>query len=268
MNCKKALICVYMWAYFKEKPMKNFIATLAILMMLTGFAHAQDSDGLRLPPPGTTILNLSATETQKVPQDLLVASLRIEVDNDDLSAVQSKINMAMQVALDLAKNEKEIKATTGAYSVWPYDIRPYEEQQKGGEAKNRWRGQQTIELQSLNSESLLKVVGQIQEKGFAMNNLSYTLSPEKYESVQDALLEKALQKLTTKAELAAKALKKSSVEMVDVNLSSSGPVYPMMYARAEMAMDAGMAKSAPAPIAQAGESDVSLTVSARAILKP
>ena len=101
-----------------------------------------------------------------------------------------------------------------------------------------------------------------------MNNLGYTLSPEKYETVQDSLLTKALAKLEGKAALAAKALKKEKVEMLDVNLQPSGPVYPMMYARAEMAMDAGSAKVMSAPVVAAGEQDVSLSVSARVLLKP
>ncbi len=245
--------------------MRNLVILLAFLLALPAAASAQE-DSLKLPPPGTTILNLSATETEKVPQDLLVASLRIEVDSADLTEVQGKINLAMQTALDLAKGQKDIKTTTGAYSVYPYDPTPPEKQQAGVKSQ-RWRGQQTIDLQSLKSEPLLKLTGQLQEKGFAMNNLGYTLSPEKYESVQDGLLSKALVKLQAKAELAAKGLGKTHVEMLDVNLSPSGPVYPM-YARAEMAMDAGMAKSMPAPVVAAGESDVSLSVSARALLKP
>ena len=48
-----------------------------------------------------------------------------------------------------------------------------------------------------------------------------------------------------------------------------GPVMPMykaMMGRAEMAMDAGAPM--PTPVAEAGETDVALTVSARALIKP
>lgn len=248
----------------------RFIALLALLVFTSMPVSAQESDGLKLPPPGTTVLNLSATETQKVPQDLLVGSLRIQVDGDDLAEVQGKVNMAMQDGLALARKEADVKVTTGGYSVYPYDPTPRKPdgQPDPDKLPERWRAQQTIELQSLKPDVLLKLVGELQGKGFAMNNLGYTLSPEKYESVQDDLLVKALAKLEGKAALAAKSLKKENYEMLDVHLNSGGPVYPAMYARAEMAMDAGMAKSMPAPVVAAGETDVSLNVSARVLLKP
>jgi predicted secreted protein len=247
----------------------RFLSILAALLLVSAPAQAQE-DTLKLPPPGTTILNLSATETQKVPQDLLVASLRMEVDGDDLVTVQSKVNLAMQNALERAKKEADLKVTTGGYSVYPYDPTPPRPDgtQNPDKLPQRWRAQQTLEMQSLKPDVLLKVAGELQGKGFAMNNLGYTLSPEKYESVQDDLMVKALSKLEAKAGLASKSLKKSKYEMLDVNLSSGGPVHPM-YARAEMmAMDSGMAKSTPMPVVAAGETDVSLTVSARVLLKP
>lgn len=248
----------------------RFYVLLASLVMLSLPASAQEFDGLKLPPPGTTILNLSATETQKVPQDLLVASLRIEADGNDLIKVQDTVNKAMAAALELAKANSDLKVTTGGYSVYPYDPTPPspDPAHQNEKLPQRWRAQQTLDLQSLKSDAVLKTAGELQAKGFAMNNLGYTLSPEKYESVQDVLLTKALAKLEGKAALAAKALKKEKVEMLDVNLQPSGPVYPMMYARAEMAMDAGMAKTMAAPVVAAGESDVSLSVSARVLLKP
>jgi predicted secreted protein len=250
--------------------MRYFLLLASILVLsFSNSAFAQE-DGLKLPPPGTTILNLSATETQKVPQDLLVASLRIEADGTDLVAVQTIVNKAMTEALAVAKKEEGLKVTTGGYSVYPYDPTPPNPapHQQNEKLPQRWRAQQTLELQSLKSDAVLKVAGELQSKNFAMNNLGYTLSPEKYESVQDELLVKALAKLDTKAALAAKTLKKEKYEMLNVDLQPSGPVYPMMYARAEMAMDSGMAKGMPAPVVAAGETDVSLTVSARALIKP
>ena len=100
-----------------------------------------------------------------------------------------------------------------------------------------------------------------------MSGLNYTLSPEKAEEVRDDLMVKALEKLKTKAALIAKTLGKSGYDLTDVNIDGSSPVMPMYKAaRMEMAMsaDAGMA----APVAEAGETDVSLSVSARVLLKP
>jgi predicted secreted protein len=247
-----------------------FVSLIILSMSVSASVSAQEYDGLKLPPQGTTILHLSATETQKVPQDLLIASLRIEADGTDLVQVQDTVNKAMAAALELARKNTDLKVTTGGYSVYPYDPTPPNPapQNQNEKLPQRWRAQQTLDIQSLKPDAVLKTAGELQAKGFAMNNLGYTLSPEKYETVQDSLLEKALAKLENKAALAGKALKKEKVEMLDVNLSPSGPVYPMMYARAEMAMDMGAQKTMAAPVVAAGESDVSLSVSARVLLKP
>lgn len=246
--------------------MKLFRLIAAILLLMPLSAHAQDEGGLRLPPPGTIIMNLSATETQKTAQDMIIASLRIETEGRTAREVQEAINLGMQSALALAKKEPSVKASTGTYSVYPYDP-PEPKLQNSAIRPQRWRGSQTIEMQSLDTEALLKLAGEIQEKGFAMNNLGYALSPEKYESLQDDLLVKALAKLTAKAALAAKSLNKSGYDMLNIDLSPSGPVMPM-YARTEMTMGMAMDKSMPAPVAEPGETDVSLTVSARVLLKP
>lgn len=254
-----------------RKWIKPAVLMIMALPILAPHAFAQEADGLKLPPPGTTVMNLSATETQKVPQDLLVASLRIEADEASAAAVQAKINEAMQFAVAQAKKEADVKVTTGAYSVYPYDPAPPQPQpqpyQMGEQRPMRWRGSQSLDLKSLKPDPVLNLAAAMQEKGFAMNNLGYMLSPEKYESIQDDLLVRALGKLRAKADLAARTLDKKSYDMLNVDLSPSGQVYPM-YARGEMAMGAVMDKGIQPPVAEAGETDVSLTVSARVLLRP
>lgn len=247
--------------------MKIFLPALALCLLTLPMTAS--AEGLDLPPEGQTIINFSATETKTVPQDLLMASLRIEVEDSSPSAIQKKINEAMTKALDLAKKEADIKTSTGTYSVYKYD-EPVEVDSKTGRHKtiSKWRGSQTIDMKSKETTKLLDLTGKIQDLGFAMNNLSYTISPEVLESTRDELLTAALKKLQSKAGVVAKTLGKSNYDLVDVNVDTGGPIVPMMYAkaamgRAEMAMDAAM----PAPVAQAGESDISLTVSARALIK-
>lgn len=245
-------------------------ASLLAVPFISAPAFSQDGNGLNLPPEGSTIINFSATEKRTMPQDLLIASLRIEAeDKDSPGVIQKKINEAMTKALDLAKKESSFKVSTGTYSVYKYD-NPVVVNTKTGEQKNEpiWKGSQDIEIQSKDAAKLLDIVGKIQGMGFAMNNLTYTLAPETVDKVRDELMIEALKKLNAKADIVAKTLGKSKAELVDVNVDTGGPVYPMakaMMARGQMEMDAGYA-AAP-PVAQAGETDVSLTVSARALIK-
>jgi len=248
--------------------LRTLLAISMLSLPVAAPAMAQDN-GLALPPAGTTIINFSATENRDVSQDLLMASLRMELDEGTPVEIQKKINEAMKKALDIAKKEAAFKVSTSAYSVYKYE-KPGKVDKATGvqEMIPVWRGSQTIDIESKDATKLLDTVGKIQEMGFAMNNLSYTVSPEVADKIRDELMVEALKKLTAKAEIVAKTLGKSSVELVDVNVDMGGPIQPMynkaVMMRAEgMAMDAGM----PAPVAEAGESTLSLTVSARALIK-
>ncbi len=219
---------------------------------------------------GSTMLSISATESVEVEQDLLVASLRYEVENKNAKALQDDINALMAKALAAANKIDSVKASTQQYNVYQYiPPRPRDlprDAWKGWEDKNsRWKGQQGLQLKGKNADDLLELLGDLQEMGLMMNSLSYMLSPEKSSEVRDNLMESALIKLQARAERAAAALGKSSAELRKVTVQSSNAYMPMQHGRMEMmSMDA---VSMSAPVAQAGDSNISLTVTAKAILK-
>jgi predicted secreted protein len=222
---------------------------------------------------GQTVLNISASERQNVQQDLLIASLRYETEGQDSAALQSKINTLITKALEAGKKYKDVQIATDHYYVYPYDpnqhAHPDPEEKIDNHEKKPvvWRGSQGLNMKSKNSADLLKLLGELQAMGMQTNNLSYTLSPESFETVRDGLMESALTKLREKAERAAKALGKKEAELVEVNVDTAYPNYPMpMMARAEMGMQA-MDMKAAAPVASPGDSEITLTVSARAVLK-
>lgn len=249
--------------------MKKICLTAAALFAISP-ALAQETNAIPL-EKGQTILSLSTTEQTDLKQDLLQASLRIEVEGKDVKKVQDQINTAMKKALDAAEDEKEVKASTGQYNVYAHDPNPQPPtplNQKERQARMIWKGSQTIDLQSKEQSKILALVGKIQEMGFAMNGLNYTLSPEQSEAYRDNLMTAALKKIQTKADLAAKALGKSGYDIVEVNVDGGGfQPMPVMYKAARMEMASDAAGMAP-PVAQAGEQTVSLSVNARVVLKP
>ena len=220
-------------------------------------ARAGDG-GLQLPPAGHTLVNLSASERMTLPQDLLTASLRIEARGAEPRKVQDDINKAMTRTLALAKAVPTVKTSTGGYQVY---------EQRLERNVRVWQGQQTVQLESKDSAALLDLAGKLQGAGFAVSGLNWSLSPERAESVRDELLVKALGNLQAKAALVARTLGKSGYELTDVNLDGAPQPVPMYRAvRMEMAMAADGAVAAP--VAEAGETEVVVGVSARALLKP
>jgi predicted secreted protein len=218
--------------------------------------------------PGQTMISLSATEQMELKQDLLTGSLRIEQDGADAKAVQDQINQLMKQAVEIAKKESDVKVSTGAYNVYSFDPNP-QPTSTPEEIKKRtiWRGSQTIDLQGKNKDAILDITGKIQGLGFAMNNLSYSLTPEQMEEYKDALMTQALEKIRARASKAAKALGKRKYDIVEVNIDGGG-MPPVMYAKGmerAVAMSADTAMAAP--VAEAGNQTISLTVNARVMMR-
>jgi len=248
----------------------SLAAAAAIIMpSMTPAAYAQE-ETIALPPEGHTILNISVTERTEVTQDTLSAALRYEMDGGSANEIQDAINKAVKSALDEAKKYNDVKTSTGGYHVYSYNERNMVDPRTGEpiSKKKSWRGSQSITLEGENASALLELAGKIQEMGFLMGGLNYSLSPEKSESVRDGLMTKALGKLGTRASLAAKALNKSGYDILEVNIDSSMPSFPVyrMMAKGAMAMDSAAEMAAPS--AEAGESDVTMTINARVMLKP
>ncbi|MDP1931112.1 MAG: SIMPL domain-containing protein [Gammaproteobacteria bacterium] len=230
---------------------------LVSTMMLPVAALAQD---INLLPEGQTLITLSVTERISVEQDTLIATLRIEREDGNAQVLQRQINAAMEEALNEAEGVSEVKTSTGYYSVYQYNTQP-----QGGRVATVWRGSQSITLEGQDAQKVLELAGEIQGMGFVMSDLSYTLSTSKADEVRDGLMESAISRARANAERAARALGKSDVDIATLDVDAAlGYAQPMFMARG-VAMDA-MAEKA-APVAEAGESEVSLTVRVQAVAK-
>lgn len=250
--------------------MKKFIlpATMAIALLCTSGVRAED---VKVKEQAGINVTLSASDQKRVTQDLLVASLRIEIDNKDSRVVQDSINKAMKAALDIVKAEPAIKVSTGSYYVYNYDPNPAPPKPLSAEETKKrqvWKGTQTIDLKSKDAQKILDLLAKLQDMGFVMNGLNYTLSPELAEAQKDELLVGALKKIQEKAALVAKTLGKTGYEIADLTIDNSYVPQPPV-AMMSMARGGRMEKSdMAAPVAAPSEDDVSLSVSARVVLKP
>jgi len=239
--------------------MKSLVNTLfAMGLVLLPFAvNAQE---IRLLPEGQTLITLSVTERVNVQQDTLIATLRIEQENRNAQTLQREINAAMAKALEEAGAVDTVKVSSGYYAVYQTNNGA-----QGGRPDLIWRGSQSITLEGKDAQSLLELAGEIQDMGFVMNNLSYTLSTERADEVRDGLMESAIARARANAERAARAMGKTDIDIATLDIDSAlGYSQPLMMARG-LAMDS-MAEKA-SPVAEAGESEVSLTVRVQAVAK-
>ena len=248
------------------KIIKSYVLVfgfLSIIISPSGFS--QSSFDLTQLESGQLLLNLSATEQISVEQDTLNASLAYSVQGREKISLQNDVNTKIADALELVEAIPELQNSTGQYYV--YIIQP------GRPSRNDienpiWRAQQSLQLSSRESEKLLEAVGELQSSGMEINRLNYSLSEEAFEQTSDSLLSIALEKLESKANEAAKLLNKSSASLVEVTINgdrNTGFFQPRM----EMMMEASQADIPfESPTAVPGQSEVSLSISAKALLSP
>lgn len=208
-------------------------------------------------------MNISATERAEVKQDMLTATLRFQFDGADATSVQNEINETMAKAVKKAKGEKTLQVQTLRYNIYQYDIN---QGKKGLARRMAWRGDQSLQIKSTDNDTVLKVAGELQKMGLLMNGLGFSVSTKLRDDTQSDLLEKALARLVTKAKRAGKALGKGNVDLLKVDVGQNSRNYnpqPVMMRSVAMADSAKMA----APVAEAGQSEISLNVNAVALLK-
>ncbi|MGH1398508.1 MAG: SIMPL domain-containing protein [Alphaproteobacteria bacterium] len=240
----------------------RLILVLALLL-IPSIAKAEYKDPVFLLNDAESLLHISATEQREVDQDLLIANLRIEVENADNKYVQNEVNKAMAAALKEAKSFKDVKAITRGYNVHQYD----KNRGRNGTRPNMvWKGSQSVQLKSKNAEELLDLAGKMQGAGLIMGGLNYTLSPAKAAEIQDEMLEAALEKLTARAQRAAKALGKNKAELKEINTQGNYTPHQPVYTQSRM-MAKGADMEMAAPVASPGETTLTMNVSAKALLK-
>ena len=225
---------------------------------------AQDYKTLLDIPEGATLINLSVTERTEVDQDLLTTRLTYQVENESPELLQEEINTVMKQALKAAKKVKSVKTSTQNYRVYEYKPSRYKNKPH---SKKIWRGEQSLVIKSKTPSDLLQLAGDLQAMGLTMASLNYEVSPELAEKTQNNMLEAVLEKLRAKARRSAQALGKKNVHLLQVNINNNGHLYsprPMM-ARMKSKM---MADSMSAPVAAPGQSNITLSVSAQALLTP
>lgn len=246
--------------------MRLFIFTVIAIILAAPVTYAQSEFELNELAAGEVLLNISATQRVEVEQDLLVTQLEYEYRSHTRTDAQNTVNLAVREAVDYLKGIENIEFSTGSYSIRKIKPRSNEKQVDEQGQPLRWQAQQTIRLESKNFEVATDAIGKLQGMNFMARGLSTKLSSEKFAKTQDNLMEAALEKLQTRANRAAKALQKSSVHFVEVSVQPerAAPVRRQY----GLAVESAMSRDAVAPpVAEAGNSNISLSVTAKVILR-
>jgi predicted secreted protein len=192
-------------------------------------------------------VRLQSRQTESVSNDTMHVTLQTYAEMQDPAKLATRINQEMEWALAQTKQLKGVKVRTGSYQTWPVTRK---------EVTTGWRGQQDLILESRDTQLLSRLTGKLQDK-LQIRSMSFSVSDEKRVTVENRLIDLALNAFKERARIVGDNLKANGYRIVELNVGTSTARPPMMHqARvASMSMEANDAVAV-----EGGESDIRITV--------
>lgn len=222
-------------------------------MLLAGcaLAAATTAAPAQTVPPPQNVLQLQATGTVEVQQDLLQMTLTTARDGTDPAAVQTQL----RTALDGALNEARKAAQPGQLDVRTGNFAIYPRHNRDGRISG-WTGTAELILEGRDFGRISQAAGRIQ--GMTMGGVSFGLSREQRAKVETQAQAQAIERFQAKAGELAKAFGFAGYTLREVSVNANEPGF-MPRMRMAAAQDAKLASEA-VPV-EPGKSAVTVTVS-------
>ena len=216
------------------------------LMLLALFCAAASADQ----DPVRNQVSFSVERSREVENDWVTATIGATHESTDPAEVAAKINEAVSWAMQQAKATRGVRVRTGAYTT-----RPISDPKRS--MLRRWRGTQTLVLEAADAQLVSELVGRLQTR-LQLQDIGFSVSPERRRAVEDELLDEALAAFRDRAERVRKQLGAKGYAIATIQLGSSGGQPPRPMRGAVM-----MAESvAPPPPLEAGTSTLRATAHA------
>jgi predicted secreted protein len=206
-----------------------------------------------------TILRLAETATVMVTPDELAASLRAEALAPNAQEAQRRVNDMMRDAVAAAKAVSGVTVSTGGYNVWR--VAP-----SIADRNERWQAGQSLSLSGKDGETMLRLVGDLQQKGLIEGSLGWRLSRDTERKARKDATKDALSGLRGRADEAADVLGLKFAAFKEVRLDSVSP--PLIPRQQTGVLRASAAGTAPPPTAERDDLPVTASAEADILLKP
>lgn len=226
---------------------KTHALLAACALLLVGAAGAQQPGWA----PPQNVLQLSATGTVEVPQDLLTLTLTTAREGSDPNAVQTQLKQALDAALTEARRNaqpQQMDVRTGNFALYP-------RQDRNGKFVG-WSGTAELILEGRDFARITQTAGKIQT--MTLGGVQFGLSREQRARVESEAQAQAIERFQAKANELARGFGFTgySLREVAVHSNEQGGPRPVRM----MAMEKAVAAEAPLPV-EAGKSAVVVTVS-------
>lgn len=234
----------------------NTIKGVAACFLLTAAAGTFAQQIVQ--PPPQNVVQLSASGSVEVQQDLLSISMNTTKEAPDAGTVQNQLKVALDAALAEAKKSAQpgqLDVRTGNFSLYPRYARD-------GKI-NGWQGTAEMVLQGRDFARISTAAGKVQT--LTMGNVVFSLSREQRTKVEGEAQGIAIDRFKAQAGEIAKSFGFGGYTLREVSINANDQGFvprPRM-----MTMESKAASSdAPVPV-EAGKSTVLVTVSGSVQLK-
>ncbi|RYF18514.1 MAG: DUF541 domain-containing protein [Comamonadaceae bacterium] len=221
--------------------------------ILAGWALAAASMGLgaqTLPPP-QNVLQLQATGTVEVQQDLLTMTLTTAREGTDPAVVQTQLKNAVDAALAEARRNAQpgqMDVRTGNFALYPRHNRDGK--------MSGWTGTAELILEGRDFPRITQTAGRIQT--MTMGGVQFGLSREQRARVETQAQATAIERFQAKAAELAKGFGFSGYTLREVAVNTNEPGFQPRFRMA--AQEARVASDSPVPV-EPGKAEVVVTVS-------
>lgn len=184
---------------------------------------------------------------REVQNDLLNATLYVELSDASAAALANAINMSVNDALRMAKDYKGVRVRSGNNQTYPV-------YSKGNQLQG-WRGRAEIRIESRDFEAASGLIGKLQAK-MQLGNISFSVAPETRRAVENELIVEAISAFKARAEIVRTALAGGGYKLQRLNVAGG---HNLPQPRFAMARAATSAQEVTAPVLEAGVSQLTVT---------
>jgi predicted secreted protein len=209
------------------------------------------AQGVPSVPPPQNVLQLQASSSIEVQQDLLMINLSTAREGSDPAVVQGQLKAALDAALSEARKTAQpgqMDVRTGNFAIYPRHNRD-------GKLSG-WTGTAELVLEGRDFTRITQAAGRIQT--LTLGGVSFALSREQRAKVESEAQTQAIERFKAKAAELAKGFGFTGYTLREVAVNANEPGFGPT---PRMAMQAkAMSSDASVPV-EAGKSTVTVTVS-------
>jgi predicted secreted protein len=223
-------------------------ASIRFLLGIT-LAYAAGACAAGADPARHSVVELQSEAQRELQNDLLDASLYVEINDADPAALSNALNKSINEALRIAKDYKRVQVRSGGNQTYPVYSKNH--------ALAAWRGRAEIRLESSDFEAASALIGRLQAD-MRLGSIHFAVSPQTRRNAESALIADAIAAFKARAEIIRSALDGRSYRLQRLKVTN-GYNAPQPHFAAMRA--AASAQEASPPSFEAGVSIVTITAS-------